>query len=336
MNRKIHILTVVALLLIMMPTSVDARHTSAYGRVDTSDLADDPVDDLPIPVLFGVNLDDIVPDFGDPRGDGTRLHEGQDIRAPKGTPIVSPTEAVVISTGSGASAGKYVYTANPGGEVFRYMHLDEIANLSRGDELAVGDFIGTVGDTGNAPDGIYHLHWEIRDEDNDATDPFPRITKEFTLKQKMSFLSDIIKDFSRSERKKYAAFLVNTFGGEFSEATRKGYDVPSEIEAVLKDSDIGNRAKLLTQLQALINQIPSVLTSELKLGDDGARVVLLQFYLMYTDGGSAQQKLVAAGPTGYYGAITEAAVREYQERNNLKETGVYDSATRKEMIKAGE
>lgn len=315
-----------------MPAGVDARHTSEYGRVDASDLDDDIVEDLPVPVLFSVAIGDIVPDFGDSRGGGTRLHEGQDISAPKGTPIVSPTEAIVISTGSGESAGKYVYTASPGGEVFRYMHLDEIADLSRGDELSVGDFIGTVGDTGNAPDGVYHLHLEIRDEDNDATDPFPRLTQEFTLKEKVSFVSGILRNFSRSERKAYAEFLVSTFSADFSEAIRKGYDLPSEIEDALGDSGAGNRTKLLTQLQALINQIPSVLTADLQLEDQGSRVVLLQFFLMYTDGGPAQQKLVAADPTGYYGAITEAAVREYQELHDVTETGSYDAPTRKAMM----
>ncbi len=325
-------LILIVFLLILVPATTEARHTGEYGRVDTEDLDDDAVEDLPLPVLFGVYLDDIVSDFGDPRGDGSRSHEGQDIRAPKGTPIVSPTEAIVISTGDGSSSGKYVYTANPGGEVFRYMHLDDIANIDRGDELKVGDFIGTVGDTGNAPDGVYHLHLEIRDDDNDATDPFPRLKEEFTLKQKISFLEDILKDFGRSEREEYAEFLVATFGTDISKAVREGHELPKEIEEVLEGSGAGDRTKLLTQLQALIDQIPSVLTTELKPGDEGARVVLLQFYLMYTDGGSAQQKLVAAGPTGYYGAITEAAVLEYQEEHDLKETGVYDSATRKEMM----
>jgi murein DD-endopeptidase MepM/ murein hydrolase activator NlpD len=65
--------------------------------------------------------------FGDARGGGTRTHEGLDIMAPGGTPVVSPTDAVVLATGDGPDSGLFVRTANPGGEQFVYMHLREIA-----------------------------------------------------------------------------------------------------------------------------------------------------------------------------------------------------------------
>lgn len=318
--------------VLMMPDAALARHTSAFGRVDTRDLDDDPVEEVPIPILFGVELSNLVPDFADPRGGGTRSHEGQDLRAPKGTPIVSPTEAVVISTGEGPSAGKYVYTANPGGEVFRYMHLDAIADIQRGDELDVGDFIGTVGDTGNAPDGVYHLHLEIRDEDNDPTDPYPRLEDAFTLKEKMSFLKGIINDFPRSQRDEYAEFLVETFTQEFREALRAKYSLPDEIEEAMEDGGVVSTAKLQEQLKALIASIPQLLTLELVNGDSGAAVQLLQIFLIYTGDGPAHADLVAAGPTGYYGTITEAAVREYQVENDLADTGVYNQKTRSGMI----
>ena len=107
------------------------------------------------------------------------------MRAPQGTPVVSPTEAVVTGVGVGASSGKYVYTANPGGESFRYMHLDTMADIERGDKLSVGDFIGTVGDTGNAPDGVYHLHFEVKNLKNEAIDPNERLGgAPFTIKNK--------------------------------------------------------------------------------------------------------------------------------------------------------
>ena len=151
---------VIYILIISLPLTTFAR----YERIDRGNLGDDMVEEFSIPVLFGVEFDDLVPDFGDSRGGGTRTHEGQDMRALKGAPIVSPTEAVVIKTGTGSSAGKYVYTANPGGETFRYMHLDYIADLYPGDRLDVGDFIGTVGDTGlvrKSGRDASHLHFEI-------------------------------------------------------------------------------------------------------------------------------------------------------------------------------
>src|SRR5690349_8292661 len=41
----------------------------------------DPVEDLPIPVLF-IKRSSITPNFGDPRDGGTRTHQGEDILAP--------------------------------------------------------------------------------------------------------------------------------------------------------------------------------------------------------------------------------------------------------------
>lgn len=99
--------------------------SAAQKAIDALD--SEPVQDLPIPVLLGVAVSDLYPNFGDPRDGGTRTHEGEDIMAPKDDYIVSPTDAVVTSVGTGESAGNYVYTANPGSETFAYMHLDKFA-----------------------------------------------------------------------------------------------------------------------------------------------------------------------------------------------------------------
>ena len=56
-----------------------------------------------MPILFGVSVKNISPNFGDPRDGGARTHEGEDIMAVKGTPIISPTNAVVIRAGTGGS-----------------------------------------------------------------------------------------------------------------------------------------------------------------------------------------------------------------------------------------
>ena len=324
---------VTRLLFVFLLFSVTAASTNAAhvaGRVDRSDLDDDIVESFPIPVLFGVVYDDLVPDFADPRDGGLRSHEGQDMRAPLGTPIVSPTEAIVISTGEGASAGKYVYTANPGGETFRYMHLDTIADLDRGDRLDVGDFIGTVGDTGNAPAGIYHLHLEVRDEDNDPTDPYERFSEDgFTLREQISAVRQIMREVRNEEE--YATFLVETFPDVFMAALEKKYDLPNEIEDILEESGADERVELIKKLDALIQTIPSVLPVGLGGGDSGTAVSLLQTYLIYTQRGSARDRLAEAGATGYFGTITADALREYQAVHTLPETGAFDAKTRTVM-----
>lgn len=324
-DKTLSLLTLVALLAVPF-SDAEARHQ----QVDRDDLDDEIVEEFPVPVLFGVNVDSVVPDFGDPRGGGTREHEGQDFRAPLGTPIVSPTEAIVIRTGTGASAGKYVYTANPGGETFRYMHLDYIADLDPGDELKVGDFIGTVGDTGNAPDGVYHLHFEVRDDDNDPTDPYDRVQDTFTTKEKMSFLRNIFRDIRDDEE--YAKFLVSEFPSEFKEAIEKGYDLPRDIEEAVEDAGLDDEIEAQAELSDLLDAIPVALNLRLGNGDQGAAVQLIQIYLIVNSSGPARDRLAAATPTGYYGSITSEAMEEYQDKVGVAETGRYDSPTRLAMI----
>lgn len=319
---------------VVMASSVSANHrydnnSADYTQgVNTSSLDDDLVKTFSVPVLFRVERNTLISDFGDPRGDGTRTHEGQDMVAPKGTPIVSPAKAVVTSVGEGDSAGKYVYTAAPGGETFRYMHLDSIARIKRGDKLNVGDLIGTVGDTGNAPDGVYHLHFEVRDDKNKATDPFPRLGDDFTLKQKISFLAGILKEVKDDD---YGEFLATSFSKEIAEGMRLGYDVPSQIKNELKKTGVGATIDIQAALLKIIMTIPSVLMTDIKMGDSGTPVSLLQLYLVYTSSGPARDKLALSGATGYYGPVTAAALSEYQTAKKLSITGVYDAETRKEM-----
>jgi Peptidase family M23/Putative peptidoglycan binding domain len=328
----------VLLLVLAIPATTFARHNddNDYGRgdygIDRDELDDDIVKDIPIPILFGLLYKNIRSDFGDPRGGGTRLHEGQDLFAPEGTPIVSPTEAIVIRTGEDAeTAGNYVYTANPGGETFRYMHLKDIANLDPGDELDAGDYIGTVGDTGNAKGLPYHLHFEMRDEDNKAQDPYPRLEGEFTLKEKASFLEGIFKGIRKDEA--YAEFLVDTFEADFKAMVKAKHNLPSVLEDVLEEKGIVSEATALAKLTTLFEGLPTLIPVGVKDGQTGPSATLLQMYLIFTTEGPARNTLAVAGPTGYFGPASAAALREYQTINKLAVTGVFDAATKSHMTK---
>src|SRR3989344_400007 len=204
-----------------------------------------------MPVLFGVGVKDISPNFGDPRSGG-RTHEGEDIMAVKGTPIISPTPAVVLRIGAGETEGNYVYTANPGGETFIYMHLDRIGEgVISGLVLGQGSLIGYVGNTGNASGGPAHLHFEIR-KDRVAADPFPRLTKEFTLKEKMEFLEDILDDARNEEE--LAKSLVANYLDTFIRAQAEDIQLPQDIidagvPRILSES---SQAAIRIKLAALI------------------------------------------------------------------------------------
>jgi hypothetical protein len=248
-----------------------------------------------------------------------------------GTPIVTPTEAVVTGVGSGDSAGKYVYTANPGGESFRYMHLDDIADIKVGDVLQAGDYIGTVGDTGNAMGGPAHLHFEIKK--GEPLDPFPRITKEYTLKEKAALVVNMFRDLG--DKADMAEFLVENYTKDFSTALNAGYTLPTQIKSELAKRGIKDVSELQKQLETIVNSIPAVLKNELSIGSQGGEVSLLQFYLVYKNTGPAAAALGAAGSTGYFGPVTAAAVFEYQEKVKIPTTQIYDVATRLKMMAAG-
>jgi len=273
------------------------RGTSSSVQKKINALDDDPVEEIPIPILLGVSLNQITSDFGDPRGGGTREHEGQDILAPRGAYIVSPTDAVVLRTGNGESSGKYVYTANPGDETFVYMHLDDIADgIKAGVVLKPGDLIGYVGDTGNAKGGVTHLHFEIR-EGRKATDPYERLEGEFSLKDRMEALTEILKDSDDEEDE--AEALVQTHRGLFVAAVAQGIDIPEAIEDALGTA-------------GTIGAAATGFLRDLTLGSQGQDVVALQAFLIAEDKGARADALATAGATGYFGAMTQAALVEYQ------------------------
>jgi hypothetical protein len=267
------------------------RRQSSSLRRKVNALDDDPVDNLSIPILFGVAVNNLYPNFGDPRDGGSRTHKGFDMLAPVGTPVVSPTEAVVIRIGRGTSAGNYVYTANPGDETFAYMHLDEIADdLESGDELAVGGLIGFVGNTGNASGGPAHLHFEIR-EGRNHTDPFPRLTAEFALEDKMEFVEEMF-DGGISDEEAFAIFLVTHFSTVFLNAQMRGIELPEEIE------------------NALSERITTIVR-DLDIGSQGDDVTALQSILI------AEGHLAISTPTGYFGPLTQTALQAYQRAHGI-------------------
>src|SRR3989344_91593 len=185
-----------------------------------------------MPVLFGVGVNNISPNFGDPRDGGTRTHIGEDIMAVKGTPIVSPTAAVVLRTGVGSGQGNYVTTANPGGETFVYMHLDRFGEgIAEGVVLAQGELIGYVGNTGNASGGAAHLHFEVHNSSGTPTDPYPRLTAEFTPVQKISFLITILTQ--TSDPIALSQFLVANFRSTFTSDAQSGITLPPLITGAL-------------------------------------------------------------------------------------------------------
>jgi murein DD-endopeptidase MepM/ murein hydrolase activator NlpD len=85
-------------------------------------------------------------------------HEGIDISAPHGTPILSAAKGVVTFSGWMAGLGNTVEIDHGFGYVTRYGHASKLL-VRRGQEVARGDVIAQVGSTGISTST--HLHYEV-------------------------------------------------------------------------------------------------------------------------------------------------------------------------------
>ncbi|MGZ8846419.1 MAG: M23 family metallopeptidase [Pyrinomonadaceae bacterium] len=111
--------------------------------------------------LKDVKKNQIANTWGAPRGE-SRQHEGQDIFAPKGTPIFSATTGYVVKIGEDNLGGHTVSVIGDGGRKYYYAHLDSYArNLEVGDYVTRQTVLGYVGTTGNADGTPPHLHFGI-------------------------------------------------------------------------------------------------------------------------------------------------------------------------------
>ena len=111
--------------------------------------------------LKDVKKSQIANTWGAPRGEG-RSHEGQDIFAPKGTPIFSATTGYVVKIGEDNLGGHTVSVIGDGGRKYYYAHLDSYArNLEVGDYVTRQTVLGYVGTTGNADGTPPHLHFGV-------------------------------------------------------------------------------------------------------------------------------------------------------------------------------
>lgn len=100
--------------------------------------------------------------YNAPRSGG-RSHRAIDILAPQGTPVVAAVSGTIVRMHYSDGGGRSLYQFGPNSSwVYYYAHLDDYAEeLEEGDTVSAGQVIGYVGDTGNAPDGVYHLHFAI-------------------------------------------------------------------------------------------------------------------------------------------------------------------------------
>ena len=88
-----------------------------------------------------------------------KFHEGMDIAAQTGTPVVASADGVVIKAGFGTGYGNMVEISHGYGIKTLYAHNSRI-NVKAGQRIRRGDVIAYAGDSGSSTGP--HLHYEVR------------------------------------------------------------------------------------------------------------------------------------------------------------------------------
>jgi murein DD-endopeptidase MepM/ murein hydrolase activator NlpD len=112
--------------------------------------------------------------FGAFRAD-TGFHEGNDIFAAAGTPLVAVCDGSLNRVGTLPISGNRLWVkCSKTGDSFFYAHLSAFASDARNRlKVKAGQVIGFLGSTGDAEQTPPHLHFEVHPGDGDAMDPYP-------------------------------------------------------------------------------------------------------------------------------------------------------------------
>lgn len=130
-----------------------------------------PDEALLMPV-YGMTVSRVSNTWQAPRGTD-RVHDGQDIFSPRGTPVFSATRGYVRRAGVNTLGGNYVMITGAGGRRYYYAHFDRIAEgIEPGAKVTTDTVLGFVGNTGNAVTTPPHLHFGVY-EGRTALNPLP-------------------------------------------------------------------------------------------------------------------------------------------------------------------
>ena len=112
-----------------------------------------------VPVQGAVGFGEADARFGAWRGG--RKHEGQDVFAPEGTPLLAALDGVVLETGDDGGRGNYVAIFSPQlRATYVYLHMRRPSRAEPGERVRAGDRVGAIGCTGSCFGD--HLHFELR------------------------------------------------------------------------------------------------------------------------------------------------------------------------------
>jgi len=154
--------------------------TTVAGETTTTVASETTTTAAPAPLAAGqvcpVNgFTSFTDTWGAPRSRG-RSHQGVDMLGARGTPVVAIESGTIRRMGSGGLGGISIWLTGPSGNQFYYAHLEAWADgLRAGQSVQVGELIGYMGTSGNAPEYIPHLHFEHHPGGGAAVNPYPLV-----------------------------------------------------------------------------------------------------------------------------------------------------------------
>ncbi len=110
-----------------------------------------------------------IDSWGFPRSGGRR-HQGVDMFAARGTPVVAPVSGNLTHRGNRVG-GLSFHLYGDNGTYYYGTHLNGYANQGAG-HVSAGTVVGYVGDSGNARGSGTHLHFEIHPNGGSAVNPY--------------------------------------------------------------------------------------------------------------------------------------------------------------------
>ncbi len=137
------------------------RRQSIQYLVSDMEAASDKVERIPSIWPLKGTRGKITSRYGyrrDPFNYRLRHHDGVDVSAPTGTPVVATAKGVVAYAGRDGDYGNIVRVDHGNGIQTWYAHLSSIS-VKRGDKISRQDLVGKVGSTGRATGA--HLHFEV-------------------------------------------------------------------------------------------------------------------------------------------------------------------------------
>lgn len=111
-------------------------------------------------------------DWGFPRSGG-RFHEGNDLFAPRGTPVLAPVSGTLTQV-VGTIGGYQFRLEGDDEHLYIGTHLDRFGKDGR---VLAGEVVGYVGDSGNARGSRPHLHFEILADGENTVNPYPTLSE---------------------------------------------------------------------------------------------------------------------------------------------------------------